>query len=191
MPLVLAYQCPVSKKLYENAELYKRVLCRKNYKRFINNRRERIAAEIESRLAEMRRLSDFEDIAQWLMDNAKVLRAHNSDRENILRKTEPFSLTEVEFRNMRWSSAISITHNAPLGQQTNFFRDPSRPTHFPGFVGTLRFALRGYGDFSSNLFKNTGICMGSGSGGSKYYTGEVYLFDADWPILAMKRELCR
>lgn len=190
MPRKSVFQCPVSKKLYADPLDYKRELSRKNFQKFLDRRRQKLEAECDDLFKEMRRATDFEQIAQWIMDNQQVFLAKNPPHRLKSRRRTPFGIRNVQFTRMRWDGRISATHNVPLGKRTNWHRVSTLPTHYAGFRGTIHFEVQGP-DSGADLFRGTGISTGGGGCGSdRKYSYEVYLFADDWTSMTMARELC-
>lgn len=200
MPLVSAWYCPHSKKLFRTKEQYVKNLRKLARKKYLETRTKIIREQRKNKFTEMRALRSFNSISAWIISHSDLFvvgsRVFSSSEE--IPVITNFSLTSMLFNKF-----ISNSHNAPIGQPTNFSGKKDLPTGFPGWKGTVKFELSGrYPGFSSRIFENTGICFGSGSGGTKFdestrkeagqwYQAEVILFAQDWPGLAEEQILIR
>lgn len=189
MPQVLAWQCPRTSKLFAAKDDYQKHLAKLARKRQDERKLARLRAVFEEKCRDMRRCSEFEQIAAWIEANVAVLAAQNEERERR-RNADPVTIAEVAFAQMRWSDSCSNTHCAPLRDGVeNWHRYPNLPLGYPGWHGTLTFVLRHFEAFPSTLFQDTGVFCGSGGGNGGRYRCEVTLFDADWPALRLMRKL--
>jgi hypothetical protein len=186
---ITAYKCENTGAIFEHYKDYAA-----HRKRYLAEQAKRAAQQARIKGAdaafENLRLTavDFDTIAAWVVDNQQTLidryNAQRNGQPRKLRKNEkPFAITSVVFDNMRRDSHISNSHNAPLGQLTNWGRSFSdRPTSYPGHRGTIRICYEG--EFSgsiTDLLKGTGICTGSGGGGAGKLNYETILWADDWP----------
>lgn len=87
---------------------------------------------------------------------------------------------------------INNTHSCPKNGVINWLREPDKPLHYPGWSGQISYRLKYPGKepdfmgFSSDMFRGTGIDIGSGSGSRDNFTYSLNLFYDDWPQMAKK-----
>jgi len=194
-----AYRCPWTNEIFGTKRQYVKHL--KELRETRMHRRARMA-KFEKVRAEFNSQKTIEDVIQWIENHPEFFfdaglrgtffpsKHKPTDRENFYIK--------VTGLRLRWSDEVSNSHNCPRGGKTNWGRrDPDAPTSYPGWSGRIEYKLRQYNPdgtinknppvHGSDVFKNTGICTGSGGGGSSY-AYDIILFDADWPELTKSRE---
>jgi len=184
------WKCARTGALFEEVIDYRRHLCKlAAVRQFKRNRIARLAKADEVLHGRLN-LRSFEEIAQWLEDNGRLLlerqlvhRAHEFRMRNTKGKIpKDFEFKDITFSEMRWRDHCSNSHSAPKGKKTNWGGKKGIPTGYPGFRGRIRFFLSGYPDSSSNILDDTAIYTGSGGGGG-YVSYDVTLFAEEWPML--------
>ena len=82
--------------------------------------------------------------------------------------------------DLRWSDEISNTHNAPVGEQTNWGQEKNKPRGFPGWIGRvwIRYANESNITFGSEPLNATLTHTGTGGGGG---------YNGPWAKLCTRR----
>lgn len=187
MPKVEAWQCPHTKRLFATYDEYVRHMRAYTRKRREAQQKKAVRKYVDERLAEMRKLASFNDIAQWIEENSSLffLRVYPNDKSKKLPK---FRISNVCF-DVFWSKQVSNTHHAPIGKPTNWFRDPNLPLGYSGWTGKITFNMVDpLNNWASDYFNGTGINLGSGSGreDAQY---EVHVYAADFPNMAVMEKM--
>ena len=197
MGRVTAWKCVKTGTLFETERSYRRHLCERRYKQTIQERRDHLLQTAEARVAEVRRMTSFEEIENWLNSNTDALfalaeikgGAFNAKRWEMARKKR-IKPTAGNFRlkKMRWEQ-IATTHSAPIGRKTTGWGKEPAERH-PGWRGQITFQQSDCVASGSDLLRGIGINTGSGGGGGSNYSYEVSLYAEDFPELleAMRRE---
>jgi hypothetical protein len=203
MPLVSVWKCPQTGKLFENKSKYIKHLRNIGIERRIKRQKEVYRNEWDCKIQELSLLPTEHDIIAWIENHSKLLLLneinHGTFRTHVPKCIDTFRI-KITSLGLYYDSTIACTHSAPKGKQTNWFRDSSLPTHFPGFRGHLEY---GVSDADSRfgfsgLWKDTGIRTASGSSwkdfiydGVKYkgFHFDVTLWEDDWPGLKMYRAM--
>jgi hypothetical protein len=193
---VEVWKCRKTGSLFEETIDYRRHLCRRSAARWVKRSRIARLAKADEVMRDRYRLGSFHEIEEWLVANGRLLYerqiVHNSTSYRLQKSKgkipEDFCFKEFTFRNMRWSDCCSNSHNAPAGKPQNWAGKDHLPKGYPGWKGSIRFYLKGYSNFSSDILDGTAIHAGSGGGGG-YLTYDVTLFAEEWPMLAMNEGL--
>lgn len=203
MPLVSAWYCTHTDKLFSSKKEYVSHLKKLANERMIKVKVEKSKNIKLSQLAEMHDLESFHDIEDWIVKHSDLFVLTSC---KLPSGQEIPKIVSIELTNMKFDKFISNSHNAPIGKLTNWGGREGIPTGYPGWKGRVLYRILGsYPEFLSNLFKNTGICLGTGTGsacsGSRVfdnnkliqssYSAEVILFAADWPGLSRQQVLTR
>jgi len=195
MPLVQAYQCPQTKKLFslEQRARYQVHLKRVAHERYTKRMMAREAAEQEIFLQDtLWSLSSIGEIEAWFVSNVRWLERNalrSCGYRRASKEPKPLSFACFEL-DVKWSGYVYNSHAAPRGGVINWsHRDPSKPSSYPGYTGSVRYSLsdpdHGLG---SSIFRGTLIHTGSGGGGAECEYS-VSMFDDDWPGLKAMRVL--
>lgn len=95
--------------------------------------------------------------------------------------------------NVLFTKEISCTHAAPIGEDTNWRGDSTRPVYFPGVIGSVTGKLskkrKSISDYCGRAFRDIVIpCLHTGSGGAQTIHGDFkyvfYIFAQDFPQLS-------
>lgn len=187
---VNAFQCPWTKKVFTKRKDYIKHL--KSHR--INSIYKRIhLARRKAKVKELNGLKSFNEIVEWLEANSNFLyetgmsQAWKDDRAKYPREKFRFKINKL---TLTYSDNISCTHHAPRGCKTNWGGDTKDehgnnvPRSYPGWRGRFEYEMEGLPSFSSHAFMDTAIHFGSGGGGAKSFSSDIYLFLSDWPGLA-------
>ena len=187
---VKAYMCPFTNRVYVEKQKY------------INHLRDYRDNVIHSKISwnnmnkkitELNNQMSWESVIAWIENNSRfflerviVNKQLNSKKMKFRSK---FKL-KVTYLDIRYSTMVSNTHNAPRNMPTNWWGKDDIPRGYPGWTGQIEFTISN--DLSSvsgsDLFENTGIHTGTGgSGGNNKYGYSVNFFEADWPGIEKKR----
>jgi uncharacterized C2H2 Zn-finger protein len=185
---IIAYKCPDTGEIFE----WKRDYDRHRRKYLAEQRKKENHQRVLQAFAD--KLAKFRDTAQtpydieiWIVANSKFL-VHRHSFVNY-RKKMNFKFTSVNI-SVRYDPSVGNTHSAPFNGIENWSREKHLPMGYPGWHGRVEFKYDGDVDgFFSDLFRKTGIYLGTGSGGSGRYGSEIILWEADWPGLRGKRML--
>jgi len=195
-----AYQCPWTNEIFGTKRQYVEHL--KELRETRMRRRARIA-KFEKVRAEFNSQKTFGDIIQWIENHPEFFFDTAVTRPLFPRPCKPTDRENFYIKildlTVRWDESVSNTHNCPRGGKTNWGgRKPNVPHGYPGWRGRITFSVRQYNPdgtinkrppaHGSEVFNNTGICTGSGGGGSNSSSYDVIFFDADWPGLDRARE---
>lgn len=207
MPLIEAWECPKTGKLFRGTERDKYLAHLKLYarrsldKRNVAREQARFWATVEEFQAGVQ---TFEDIAAWMVAHPEVLFSQYRDDERFDRKGNRKPMTEFQwarFEGMRWDECCSNSHCAPRGKLQNWGgRNDQRgvPRGYPGWTGTFRFAAKhwpfiGNGDAMEKVGVHTGS---GGSGGPKsdgytVYQHHTTVFAEEFPNMKFWQDLNR
>ena len=134
--------------------------------------------------AELRIQPTWDEVIQWVNSNTQIFAEQAECRRTTIR---PYF--EITYLNLKYEKKVGNCHHCPFNGYTNWFRDSSKETSYPGFYGRIEFVNNIVINrmFSGNIFKNTGINLGSGGATPDRNGYEVFLFDADWPGIVKER----
>lgn len=197
MPQILVWQCPHTKKLFEDQREYKTHLSKLARERRKVKHDNLIRSTFFEWLDEERlKLDSINDIPGWLIDNQRII----MDAANLIPcgnwagegfyDTDLF--TEIKFNQMKWGNQISNSHSCPKGGVTNWGgREKNadgtpRPNGYPGWQGYLSGSLKRLKKHmsfypASGFFKLVGIHTGTGGGGNQSFGWDIKLFAEEWP----------
>lgn len=201
MPLVQAWECPRTSKLFHDKASY---ISHLKIEARINIQKRKQAQYKAGKAAfwrtKMREtVADFTELKQFILDNWEMF-CRNAHDGNVFGREKPFDYSmwakpeEIKIFLKR-NEHVSNSHNCPLnGGVTNFSAKDDRPTGYPGWKGDIEFKWDFNGipkkmipkmitELPSNYFAGTGLCTGSGSGGQSGAWQELYLFEIDWSML--------
>lgn len=195
MPLISAWKCPRTAKLFEGEEPYREHLRKLAAKSIVDRRVRRHIETLDEQFATMRKAITIPAIVDWIEDNAELFWINSAIRNGNRRG--PIDPTGFILRDVRldvsWSEHISNSHSAPFGKKTNWGRrDKGLPDGYPGFRGSFAFEMQEPKNrhHISYDWRNTGINTGTGGGGSNgRYRYDVVLWADDWPSLAVAHKL--
>lgn len=191
MPLIQAWQCPETQKLFVEQELYQqhlKVLARERRAKRIEDKRIAEKAEFFRKLRAQ--VTTLEEAQQMVIDNWEAFVQNGIDtewdpeRRARMRKAKVPKLLNFRLAVTNDYVKCGNTHSAPLGGVENFFGTKDKPTSYWGWRGRFQWQIDGELQiFPCKVFVNTGFCTGSGSGGRGYYNGDIILFGDDWPTM--------
>lgn len=199
MPQVIVWKCPQTGKLFEDKSKYFKHLRALGINRRIQRQKDVYRKKWESLVYELNSLSDDDSIAAWIESNSKFL-LMNSLNRGLIKTHVPKYINEFKIKvtrfKLKYNPAKACTHDAPRGQRTNWHgNNELGSSHFPAFEAHLEFGCsHDFPGFFSDLFRDTGICTGTGStwtsfehDGIKFkgYHSYVTLWEDDWPGLKM------
>lgn len=184
MPQISAWQCPRTGQLFathaEYLEYLKHaaacdLLWRKENKRRLNK------AAFFTNMRES--VKSVDEICQFVKDNFQAFVDNGADHDSFGHKQKPVECLDFTLK-MRDMTIVSNSHTKPLDGVTNFCRTADKPKGYPGIEGRMNLRHKGeFRSFTSNIFTNTGICLGGGGGGSSSYQSEVRLYAQDWAFM--------
>lgn len=199
MPLVQAWQCPQTGKFFADKPAYLKHLRRLGAQRIEAFKQRRAEAEFDDHIGVLRKAGDFGQIVEWCVAHTELLARNTHGKRDKRLDAKTARLWDMGFKDMRWSECIPNTHHAPVGKPRNWNGDPSLPGGYPGWRGNLVFKLANWCSYSSDLFRRTGVHLGSGGGTTLRDEGgkeigircsyRVYLFEEEWPLLALMMKM--
>ena len=188
MPIIQAWECPQTGKLFKDKSKYLVHLRRKARENLDERKRMKWQAEKVAFFKNMRdTCENAAEIANFIKENWTWFVSNGRDRDTFSRKPAPIPELQNINLGFQYSDRVSTSHHAPFGKRANF----CNPQYFPGWRGRLQFtyAPDAMNCFRSSIFEGTGICCGSGSGNGRVYSCDVYMFADDWPLMAQKEVL--
>lgn len=197
MPQILVWQCPHTKKLFEDQKEYKSHLTKIARERRKIKHNNHIRATFFEWLTEERlKLDSIKDMSQWLLDNQRII----MDAANLIpcgnwaedKFYDTDLFTKIDFSHLRWGLETSNSHCCPKGGVTNWagremFADGTpKPKGYPGWSGRVDGSLKRLKKHMSNypasgFFKLVGIHTGTGGGGNESFGWDVKIFAKEWP----------
>lgn len=183
---IIAYKCPDTGEIFESKLVYdshrKRFLAEKRRRR----EREKMLQGLDKNIIKLRETAKSAyDIERWILLNSNLL-MHRNCVINCRKKTK-FEFDKVCIC-IAYEDQLSNSHSAPFGGVENWSREQDMPLYYPGWRGRIDLYFTGDVDgFLTEMFDNTGINLGSGSGGHASYHSELTLWEADWPGLKEQR----
>lgn len=212
MPVVTAYQCPWTRRLFTDKEKYSDHLSRYREGVILPDARRRHAAK---KAQDVCYLKSFDAIIEWVESNSQVLfdtiaegpfksTAKNLNRFVESRENFFVKITELSIRH---NKQVSNSHNCPYTGVTNWnrretFKDGTpKPLGYPGWRGRIEFVMPETHLSASSIFHAAKIKTGTGggcasaSGKNKHalmkYGYDVIFFEDDFPGLSEFQTLCR
>ncbi len=198
MPLVQAYQCPRTHKLFANKSVYishLKSMARMSLDRRAEKRRRDAMA---ARMAPLYLCSTLEEISQWVMDNSELVfwnayEKYKPHRLDTLKKAiaaaARFKIISFDLE-VSYSPNCSNSHVAPEGKRQNWCnQDKSLPSGYPGMVGRFKYTTEHENAMSFDLLKAMKMHVGTASGNGKGANGGVTLFAEEWPALCVRHYL--
>lgn len=189
MPLVLGWYNPHSGKMFKEKKDYLKHLKKEARARFAERKIQRFIKSRDEFFAHMgKTVKTIPELEQFVHDNWKWFMLNGQFNDEFERKKplKQSKLIAIDI-NVSKSDRVSNSHNCPKGGVTNWggnnkYPDGTPyPKSYPGWQG--RCIIRYEGDCYAGweVFKGTGICTGSGSGGMNSYQFECLLFEDDFP----------
>lgn len=138
-------------------------------------------------LEEFNNVTSFPNLIYWVNNNQSFFK--NGIPKKYLRKD--FSIKITSFNAVK-SKEIYNCRYFPRDGILNPNQDPSLPTSYPGWYGSLSLEVNGVHDGKQviyDLFKQCGIGIDPNVSLlylDKEIIGNFYMFDSDWPILSQK-----
>ncbi len=185
MPIIQAYQCPRTGKLFADKELYLihlRSLAKAN---LLNKIEARLKRSMAREFHTMRMIATLTELQNWIIEHSYLF--YLNQKMNGFDWDKPLGpkpglgkIHDVRFFIRLYNEKCSNTHASPLGKPRNWHRDDSIPTSYPGWRGRITIRCDDRPGFLSDMFRGTGINIGTGGGGEY----DVILFTEDWPGLA-------
>jgi hypothetical protein len=201
MPLVQAWQCPKTNKLFVCKDLYQqhlKILARESLDR---KRIKRIDDEYHAVFKQMREdIRSIAELEQYIITNWELF-CRNAHRKN--KYSESFNYDnwvkiEVIYIDVKWNDRISNTHSWPLNGGVMARRSVTQdcPSSYPGWSGKMRV---GYSSTKKgkdtglidDFFYQTGLFGGTGGGSDTGFSQQLRLFAADWTGLYQEEVMNR
>jgi hypothetical protein len=195
MPIVSAWKCPRTSKLFEEKSKYVghlKVLAKKS---LADQRNQKRLAAKELFFKNMRdTCRDASDIEKFVIDNWEAF-VHNGADGDPWRGKKAYKIPKILWFNLSLGKYqfCSNTHSCPIGGVQNFCQTNDKPKGYWGWQGTFSWIIDcDTPCFPSHVFDNTGINPGGGSGadlkGKRTYGGDLKLFADDWPLMKYDAE---
>jgi uncharacterized C2H2 Zn-finger protein len=180
------YQCPWTNKLFATKKAYVNHLAKVREERIRNMARKNY---IIRKLADLHNQPDLESIINWVQLNSDFIL--NRAKSKYAFGNEQWPAPEefqilITMLRVKHYPLVSNSHSCPRNGKTNWGgQNKDVPRGYPGWEGRIEFCTsHDIPGFSSDLFRGTGIHLGSGGGMSRNRFGyEVRLYDSDWPGL--------
>lgn len=188
MTQVTAYRCPFTGKLFalHEKEAYAAHLrkVRKHHDSVRNNRRIRRNWKAFNEEGKQK-VHTLRELGRWLIDSSAQIGTHGRIVHSVA-PGENFKITEVKFRNPRYSSTCSNSHSAPVGKKTNWGgRKDGVPRSYPGVSCNMEIRIEGMeGGYLGDIFSSVRVHLGTGGwrgDGCYHYSSTIWL--EDWPGL--------
>lgn len=189
MPIINAYQCPVTKKLFNISSRTKYI----NHIKKIRNKRNELrrdaifAANFEKWYeSQYTTLDSIAAIEQWAMVNIqKFIKYYYRDYPHSLAENKDTEIIDLKL-DVNFKPICSNSHCRPRDGVENWHRLPDSPTWYPGWFGSITYYYKGR--WPTDILVKMGIHSGSGGGGAMKngYSSirqTVTLFASDWPAL--------
>lgn len=189
MPQITAWECPKTKKLFKHKKQYKKHL--KTIARESLNAKNRQKI-IDSRLNVFKTMRETcknaAEIEQFVKDHVEVFWAHGLQQSAFdNNKKVPERLVCHEFRIVAThKDMVSNSHHCPMNSGVTNWGGEKKdaPRGYPGFHGRVYFKFsHDFPSFCSDMWEGTGLETGTGGGGLKGGSYEIFIFDSDWPAL--------
>lgn len=141
----------------------------------------------ELKYDELHNQDDFRSIINWIETNPSWL-INNAKRNHLFKPiftSLQFNIN-ITYLTLSYSTRVSNSHSCPRNGVPNWGRHNNNiPNGYPGWEGLIEFQTSNYiTTFGGDIFKNTGIHIGTGgarrNGGFGF---SVRLFEDDWPGL--------
>lgn len=184
------YECPWTKKLYLTKKSYLLHLksIREEHIRRINR-----SKRINAAIADLNSQPNFESIIKWIETNGWFFLANAKQNYSLGdRWPEPEDFwIKIRYLKVNQYDSVSNSHSCPRDGIRNWGRDSDLPSGYPGWSGVIDFEIsESLPAFGSDLFKHTGIHLGTGGGrGKRAYSYEVRFYDSDWREFDKQRVL--
>jgi hypothetical protein len=195
MPLVEAWECPRTGTLFKHKHDYVVHLRDLAVLSIAHKKQEKYRKE---------RAAFWKGFRESISDVDQLVDAIAANWEHFCRNAHDYEISrwgkDEEFDMDKWIVPydvkihlnfrinVSNSHNAPIGEKTNWGSKPGLPTSYPGFSGHIHWHHDGgiskkHDPLPGSFFNGTGICTGSGGGGRAGASQDIYLFLPDWPNL--------
>jgi hypothetical protein len=200
MSQVLVWKSDADGKLFEDKKKYQAHLRKLAAKRRQERKIEEAKRNRVDFLNRMGQVASIDELNQFIKDNWAWFFANGLSRRwyDGKRHHDFHEYVEVELTNMRFGNHGN-THSCPRnGGVQNFMQRDEFPKKYPGWYGRLNIKVKPGNHkykgqtymrdgFGSDYFEETGICTGSGGGGSgedcKSYSYDVKIWAADFPVM--------
>lgn len=109
------------------------------------------------------------------------------DKISIVSKPSYSDLQIAAMNSLKWDNKISMSHSAPIGMSTNWGGENlAMPSSCPGWTGKINYRLQDSKGFASDIFKSTGLNLGSGGSGSgkNMFSFGLVVYAADFKKMA-------
>ena len=142
---------------------------------------------LDLKIKELNNRSNFLSIIDWIENNGQwflnQVNKSYSKPTNVWPDTDDFNI-QITYLTLTYTN-VSNTHHCPRNGVTNWGCNNNLPRGYPGWDGRIEFNIsHPIRTFGGDLFRNTGIHLGTGGSGNKLMFGyEVKFFDNDWPGL--------
>lgn len=198
MSIITAYKCDKTGKLFEDRFKYLRHLKKVARDRLTNRQIDR-AHRLEQQWWHDNFWNRVQSLAQLqaaILHHRDVFAANGVKNYWNGRSLNPTPIIEFISFNLTWSDSVSNTHSCTHNGVLNFYRDPSKPKGYQGWIGSIGYDVQSFSNQlssypgSSDMWNNTRIHTGSGGGGGhknqkinnrQYFSYGVKLFADDWP----------
>lgn len=200
MSQVLVWKSDEDGKLFEDKKKYQTHLRKLAAKRREVRKIEEAKHNRVEFLKRMGQVASIDELNQFIKDNWSWFFANGLQHRwyDVKRAHKFHEYVKVELINMRFGNYAN-THSCPVnGGVQNFMQRDDAPKKYPGWHGRINILVkpgmhkykgRDYmrDGFGSDYFNGTGICTGSGGGGSgedcKSYSYDVKIWAADFPVM--------
>lgn len=200
MSQVLVWKSDADGKLFEDKKKYQNHLRKLAAKRREKRKVEEVERTRVEFLAKMGQVASIEELNQFIKDNWAWFFANGIKHRWFDPKAhhEFHEFVDVSLYDMRFGNYAN-THSCPRnGGVQNFMQKDGAPKKYPGWSGRIKIVVKPGNHkykgqtymrdgFGSDYFNDTGICTGSGGGGSgdnvKSYQYDVKIWAADFPVM--------
>lgn len=186
MPIVQAYECPRSRKLFKDKAKYVRHLKILAYKNFKDCKEGARLTLFKNKFEDARKtVRSFAELALWIEEHARDMNRLAVKFGNIYPKfaLEETPLSEVRFEGMQYSPSCSNERRAPRNGITNYKRTYELPYGYAGTTGLFKFNDVGNLGLADVLQKLWPIHFGGGGARTGGYHYECTMFAEDWPFI--------
>lgn len=187
MPIVQAYQCPRTKKLFVDKAKYVSHLKVVALDIFCSEKNPPRLAILQRKFDEMRKTArSFDDISKWVENHPRYIQHIAMRLRNLTTKPskKPIVLHSVRWTNIQFLPYIQADSMKPKHGVYFHRNDPGSRAAYPGIKGDFHFISPS--SLSLNYVLSQMACFHTGSGGSDAEGDASYsftMFAEDWPFI--------
>lgn len=187
MPIVQAYKCPKTRKLFEDKSKYVEHL-KKLARENLRNKDDHFRLTILERKFDALRMTanSFEDIGKWLEAHPRMIRDLSirfDNRSGKVGKEKP-RLSDFTFDDIKFDAWLGNERHRPIHGVYRSRPDSATHHYYPGVSADIRYNCSDDIDLSDVIEHM--LQIRAGSGGTGHFTDyryEITFFAEDWPFV--------